>query len=44
VLATGEEVLAEDGIADRAMTIGGPLRKEPAPGPTRLQLLTTVGA
>src|SRR5829696_462144 len=39
VLATDEEVLSRPGIADKALAIGGPLRKEPAPGPTREQLL-----
>jgi 2-polyprenyl-6-methoxyphenol hydroxylase-like FAD-dependent oxidoreductase len=43
VLATGEQVLAEDGVADKALAIGGPLREEPAPGPSRAQLLTTLG-
>jgi 2-polyprenyl-6-methoxyphenol hydroxylase-like FAD-dependent oxidoreductase len=44
VLARGDEVLAEPGLADRALAVGGPLRAEPAPGPTRRQLLATIGA
>jgi hypothetical protein len=44
VLATGEEVFAEPGIIDKAIAVGEPLRKEPAPGPTRSQLLATLEA
>jgi 2-polyprenyl-6-methoxyphenol hydroxylase-like FAD-dependent oxidoreductase len=43
VLATGEEVFAEPGMVDKAINIGGPLRGEPAPGPTRPQLLAALG-
>jgi 2-polyprenyl-6-methoxyphenol hydroxylase-like FAD-dependent oxidoreductase len=43
VLATGEEVLTEEGMAERAIAVGGPLRGEPAPGPTRSQLLDVLG-
>jgi 2-polyprenyl-6-methoxyphenol hydroxylase-like FAD-dependent oxidoreductase len=42
VLATGEEVFSTPGIADKAIGIGGPLVKEPAPGPSREQLLGIV--
>jgi 2-polyprenyl-6-methoxyphenol hydroxylase-like FAD-dependent oxidoreductase len=44
VLASGASVLSEPGVAQKAIDIGGPLRKEPAPGPTRPQLLATIGA
>ncbi len=43
VLATGEEVFAEPGMVDKAIAVGGPLRGEPAPGPTRQQLLAVLG-
>jgi 2-polyprenyl-6-methoxyphenol hydroxylase-like FAD-dependent oxidoreductase len=43
VLATGEEVFAEPGMVDKALSIGGPLRSEPAPGPSRQQLLAALG-
>jgi 2-polyprenyl-6-methoxyphenol hydroxylase-like FAD-dependent oxidoreductase len=42
VLATGEEVLSEPGMAEKAIAVGGPLRGEPAPGPTRTQLLAVL--
>jgi flavin-dependent dehydrogenase len=42
VLATGEQVLSEPGMAEKAVTVGGPLRNEPAPGPTRPQLLAAL--
>jgi 2-polyprenyl-6-methoxyphenol hydroxylase-like FAD-dependent oxidoreductase len=42
VVETGEEVFATPGIADKAMNIGGPLAKEPAPGPSREQLMAIV--
>jgi 2-polyprenyl-6-methoxyphenol hydroxylase-like FAD-dependent oxidoreductase len=44
VLATGEEVFSEPGMVDKAITIGGPLRDAPAPGPTRSQLMAIVGS
>jgi hypothetical protein len=42
VLATGEEVFAEPGMVDKALSIGGPHRGEPAPGPSRQQLLAAL--
>jgi hypothetical protein len=42
VLATGEEVFAKPGMVDKALSIGGPLRGEPAPGPSRQQLLAAL--
>ena len=42
VLATGEAVLSEPGMAEKAIAVGGPLRGEPAPGPTRTQLLAAL--
>jgi 2-polyprenyl-6-methoxyphenol hydroxylase-like FAD-dependent oxidoreductase len=42
VLATGDQVFAEPGMVDKAMSVGGPLRHEPAPGPTREQLLAAL--
>jgi 2-polyprenyl-6-methoxyphenol hydroxylase-like FAD-dependent oxidoreductase len=42
VLATGEEVFADPGMVEKAINIGGPLRNEPAPGPTREQLLAVL--
>jgi hypothetical protein len=42
VLATGEQVLSEPGMAEKALAIGGPLRSVPAPGPTRTQLLASL--
>jgi 2-polyprenyl-6-methoxyphenol hydroxylase-like FAD-dependent oxidoreductase len=42
VLATGAEVFSTPGIADKAINIGGPLTKEPAPGPSREQLMAIV--
>jgi hypothetical protein len=42
VLATDEQVLSRPGLTDKALTIGGPMRMEPAPGPTREQLLAVL--
>jgi hypothetical protein len=42
VLATGAEVFSTPGIADKAINIGGPLTQEPAPGPSREQLMAIV--
>jgi flavin-dependent dehydrogenase len=42
-LATGDEVFAEPGMVDKALSVGGPLRGEPAPGPSRSQLLAALG-
>jgi 2-polyprenyl-6-methoxyphenol hydroxylase-like FAD-dependent oxidoreductase len=42
VLATGAEVFSTPEIADKAITIGGPLTKEPPPGPSREQLMAIV--
>jgi 2-polyprenyl-6-methoxyphenol hydroxylase-like FAD-dependent oxidoreductase len=41
-LATGEEVMMEPGMADKALAVGEPLLGERAPGPTRAQLVALV--
>src|SRR5262249_31926461 len=42
LIATPEEVFAENGMIERALRVGGPLEDTPAPGPSRAELLATV--
>ena len=43
-LATGQEVLARPGVLDRTMALGAGAPQYPLPGPTRAELLATIGA
>src|SRR4051812_10174548 len=42
LVRSGEELFAEPGLLDRAMSVGGDWRTVEAPGPNREQLLATV--
>ncbi|WP_433193923.1 NAD(P)/FAD-dependent oxidoreductase [Nocardia sp. CA-107356] len=43
-LSSPEEALARPGVLDRAMDIGGGATGYPQPGPSRVELLTAIGA
>lgn len=44
VLATPEEIFADPNVLEKTISLGGDWRNEPAPGPTRRELLDIVGA